>query len=299
MPVLSGGALYQLYGAGAGSDAATLYLIDEQMVTAYMPEATIEVITEDPYPVARTRADRPFTVVVNAQGLLPGDPLAPEAAKKVFVETAAVDYTKEENRIAVDGNYVEDILGDFYLVGNGQVSRTQTTALESTLPFKQRGEERFYVYALPDTDLGWLQIQSETVQVWPIADAAISGINDGDHFKEDLPRVTVTFSDLYPSSQTYVHLYPGTQQVGATDPRQLDSSIVEANTLVPQDAEVVLTNWEEDVIRNEETVLPTGTWTLEAVTVTPFNNGEPEVLTWVTFTVDRTIQFRGNIVTAE
>lgn len=295
VPVMDGGALYQLFATGADTDTE-LHLVDEQMVGAYTPVATITINTLDPYPVLRTRADEPFTVTVQAAGLLPGDPTAPEGAKKLLVESAAVYYDPDDNRVPIGEVEVEDSLGDFFVIGNGEVTRYDVSALQSTLEFKQRGEERFHAYALPDTNLGWLKIQSKSIKVWPVADASIIGMAHGSSFQGDLPKVTVKFKDLYPSSHTYVHVYEGEQRVGASNPRRLESSEVRANTLVPQDAEVVLTDWEDDILQGTETVLPTGTYTLEAVTVTPFNNGDPEVLTWATFFVDRTIQMNGNIV---
>jgi len=292
--VMEGGALYQLYAAGSDSDTA-LHLIDEQMVGAYTPVSTITIESIDPYPITRTRADQPFTVTVQAAGLLPDDPTAPDGAKKLLVESVGVYYDLEDNRVPIGEDEEEDILGDFYVIGNGEVSRSGTTAMSSDVANKQRGEERFNAYALPDSNLGWLKIQSKKIQVWPVAEAGITGIVHGDSFQGDLPNVTVEFTDLYPSSHTYVHVYEGEQRVGASNPRRLESSEVRANTLVPQNAKVALTDWEDDLLRNGETVLPTGFYTLEVVTVTPFNNGEPEALTWVTFFVDRTIQINGNV----
>jgi hypothetical protein len=292
--VMDGGALYQLYAQGSDSDT-NFHLIDEQMVGAYTPVSTIIIETLDPYPVTRTRADQPFTVTVQAAGLLPDDPTAPAGAKKLLVESVGVAYDSVDNRVPIGAVEVEDVLGDFYVIGNGEVSRYGTTAMSSAIANKQRGEERFHAYALPDTNLGWLKIQSKEIQVWPVAEAGITGIVHGDSFQGDLPNVTVDFTDLYPSSHTYVHVYEGEQRVGASNPRRLESSEVHANTLVPQDAKVALTDWEDDLLRNGETVLPTGFYTLEVVTVTPFNNGEPEALTWVTFYVDRTIQINGNV----
>ena len=74
------GSFFQLWSIH--TDSASEFLLDEQFVTSYTPNAAITIQTGDPYqPVTRTRADQPFRVTFNVDGLLslkPGIPLRSE-----------------------------------------------------------------------------------------------------------------------------------------------------------------------------------------------------------------------------
>src|SRR5690606_16529057 len=78
----SKGALFQLWTIE--QSAAKDYLLDQKLVGAYLPSASLRITTGDPYSrVPRTRADQPFTVTYDVAGLLAGAGI-PEAATKVL-----------------------------------------------------------------------------------------------------------------------------------------------------------------------------------------------------------------------
>jgi hypothetical protein len=120
------------------------------------------------------------------------------------------------------------------------------------------------------------------VQVWPVASGTIAGLNDGDRIRSKAPQLTVTMTDLYPRSGTYLQAYKGpvgtalnpTRIVGAE--KVLDQSTSLDETLVVADYDSVFT---ED-----------GQYTIELLTETPFGT---ERLDHVTFTVNREIKVNG------
>ena len=165
------------------------------------------------------------------------------------------------------------------------------TKLSSEIYFKERGEEIFRAFALPDANLDWLQIASGRVQVWPIADVLISGMVPGQKVTRSLPNITVSLTDVYPDSTTTVQIYKGSQALG-TEGEQIEGSRISFNSIVPQDAQILVRNWDKYAVDD-------GIYTLEVITVTPIDNRAPERLAWLTFEVDRTITVNGSSTTSE
>ncbi len=290
MPVGEEGSTYQLYAKGLDPDD-TVYLLDEKYVAAYTPEATITITSEDPHPTPRTRADEPFTVDIKVEGLLtPGEDV-PEAALNVYLQQLNMNYDAVLNRAPTDGSAEEVLSDDFFIVENSELQRTGMTKLTSETFFKERGEEIFRAFALPDADLDWLQIASGRIQVWPIADVVITGMVPGQKVTRSLPDITVNLTDMYPDSTTTVQIYKGSQALG-TEGQQIEGSRVAYNSIVPQDGQILVRNW--DRYAKDD-----GTYTMEVITVTPFDNRAPERLAWLTFEVDRTIEMRGSTTTSE
>ncbi|MFK7910278.1 MAG: hypothetical protein AB8F34_06705 [Akkermansiaceae bacterium] len=290
MPVGNLGSTYALYAKGLDPDD-TIYLLDEKYVAAYTPEATITVSSEDPHATPRTRADEPFTVDVKVEGLLTPGVGVPEAALNVYFQQASLNYDQDLDRAPTDGTAQEVLTDDFFIVENTDIQRTGMTKLTSDVFFKERGEEIFRAFALPDANLDWLQIASARIQVWPIADVAIEGMSPGAKITRSLPDLTINLTDLYPDSTTTVQIYKGTQALGTTG-TLVEGSRVAHNSIVPQDSQILVRNWDRYAADD-------GTYTLEVITVTPFDNRAPERLAWLTFEVDRTIKVNGSATTSE
>jgi hypothetical protein len=291
------GVKYELFTILA-TPPYTEYLLDSKSVGAYLPAATLSITTEDPYTVIpRTRADRQITVSVKVSGLLSGE-TDPDASKSVNFLHHIQSYDGGTG-IGINRDNAT-LLTTESITGNGDKSFTYSvTSIPSTDLSKTRGEERFSVYSLPHTVVSSLgtynvpasQLASKYVQIWPVAEGSIAGISPGQKVLFALPQVTLTYKDLYPSSTTYAQVYKGSQSLGTVGVVVPGSAKTYAET-VPQDATLTLTNW--DSVFDSD-----GTWTIEVVTVTPFNSGNPERLAYVTFDLDRTIEVNSNITTSD
>ena len=110
-------------------------------------------------------------------------------------------------------------------------------------------------------------------------------------FTRSLPNLTINLQDMYPDSTTSVQIYKGTQSLG-TQGEQVEGSRVSFNSIVPQDAQLLVRNWDRYAPDD-------GTYTIEVITLTPFDNRAPERLAWITFSVDRTITMKGSATTSE
>jgi len=290
MPVGTSGSTYQLYAKGLDPDN-TVYLLDEKYVATYTPEAIIGISSEDPHPTPRTRADEPFAVNVKVDGLITPGVDVPEAALNVYMQQLSMNYDDTLDRAPADGTAEEVLTDNFFIVENSETQRTGMTKLTSNVFFKERGEEIFRAYALPDADLDWLQIASGRIQIWPIADVSITGMVADQKITRSLPDITVSLTDLYPDSTTTVQIYQGTQALGTTGV-EIEGARVAFNSIVPQDSQLLVRNWDRYAVND-------GTYTIEVITVTPFDNRAPERLAWLTFEVDRTITMKGNATTSE
>ena len=276
------GSLFQLWTVNQATAAE--YLLDQKLVGAYMPSATVTVQTLDPYSLRpRTRADQPFTVTVDVAGLVSGANV-PDAAKRVVLEHHLASYKPgkpfptpaqatagvPKSSVSLYNNGATKVTFDVTsLTGTGEDSTTAS------------GEEHFVVHALADGTFTQSQIASASVQIWPVASGSITGINEGDKIRSHAPTLTVTMTDLYPRSGTYLQAYMG--PVGpATNPKRVGdwAKVLDGST----SASELLT------VSDYDDVFPVdGTYTIELVTETPFG---VERLDWVTFTVDREIEIR-------
>jgi hypothetical protein len=290
-PVSPDGMTYELITMQSTSPY-TEYLLDSKTVGSYFPAASLSITTEDPYTIIpRTRADRPFTVNVTVSGLLSGE-TDPEASKSVNFLHHVQSYGTNGTGIGINRDNAT-LLTTESIVGNGDKTFTYSvTSIPSTSLNKTRGEERFSVYSLEqisgDYKAPAAQLASGYVQIWPVAEGSIEGITEGQKVLFALPQLTLTYKDLYPSSTTYAQVYKGTQSLGTTGVVVPGSAKTFAET-VPQEATLVLTNW-DSVFTSD------GTWTIEVVTVTPFGT---ERLDYVTFDLDRTIEVKSNITTSD
>jgi hypothetical protein len=282
-----GGARFELWTVK--NSPLTEYLLDHKLVAAYVPQAYVAITSEDPYTLMpRTRADRPFTVNVDIQGIIDNDPTAPDPAKQVLLRRYVQSYGVKGTGIGIDPSQAT-MLSEIAISQNG--TQTYSYAL-SSVPgadrAKLRGEERFTVFSLTDYQTPQAQLASRTIQIWPVADGAIAGITNGQNIRFALPPVTITLNDLYPSSRTYAQFYRGDPALGTTGLIVPGSAVV-VNETIPQDRVLKLIDWDSAIPED-------GRWTIELITETPFG---AERLAHVTFDLDRTIEVNGSVTTME
>lgn len=289
----SGGARFELWTVK--SSPATNYLLDTKYVSTYSPQATVTIITEDPYKtIPRTRADRSFSVKVSVKGLDLVDPNAPVAAKSVNFYRHVQSYgpggtgvnLNRDNATLLSTASINQIYLPATEGGNPLTLSYGLTSIPGSDRTKIRGEERFSVFSLPDYQAPATQLASQFVQIWPVADGLITGITEGQLVRFKLPQVTLTLNDLYPSSTTFARIY----QTGKT-PLIVPGSSLLLNETVPQNRVLTLSNW--DSIFDAD-----GDWTLELVTMAPFDTA-PILLGKVSFKLDRTIQLNANVITLD
>ncbi|MGC4016084.1 MAG: hypothetical protein QM755_16395 [Luteolibacter sp.] len=287
-----GGARFELWTVK--SSPATNYLLDSKYVGTYVPMAGVTIVSDDPYTtIPRTRVDRGFKVTATISGMLPDDPAAPAAAKSVTYYHHKQSYGTTGTGVGIDRTqavYAENPVTLTAASGATGITypRTLTTLLTATPQTKVRGEERFSIFSLDDYQAPASQLASQFIQIWPVADGSIAGVTANQKIRFAMPQVTLTMNDVYPSSTTYLQIYQGTPVLGTVGTVVPGSSLV-VNETVPQSRVLTLTNW--DRIFEAD-----GQWTMELVTSTPFG---VERLAYVTFSLDRTIQFNGAVNTIE
>ena len=287
-----GGARFDLWTVK--SSPFTEYLLNTCYVGTYVPLATVVIRSEDPYPtIRRTRADRPFYVDVTVEGLLLGA-ADPEAAKKVKLLRHVQSYGVGGTGVEIDRKQAILLSPQVEITTTGM--QTLTYAVNSVPGAdraKVRGEERFSIFSIADIrpptyNVPEIQISSQFIQIWPVADASIIGIASGQQIRYELPQVTLTYNDLYPNSTTYAQVYKGNAQLGVTGTIVPGSALV-INDSVPQ-SRVLVVNKYDSVFDAD------GLWTMELLTVTPFGTDR---LAYVSFEIDRTMKIYGSFTTIE
>ncbi len=289
LPVLPGGSRFELWTIE--SHSMKNFLLDVKFVDVNLPKSNIRIVTEDPCTtVVRTRADRPFRVEVTTSGLLSslGLPLLSDLVV-VYRHVQAYGSGEEILGLPLGGlnlNFDQGILLSAGTIsGNGtKVLHYPITAIPGPDRAKVMGEERFSVVTLPDLGNPLAPLAMKFLQVWPVADGLIEGIDEGQTIRGSLPEVVLTAHDLYPDSQTYAQIYPGGVRNGVGGAVVPGSAVV-VNHQVPQNRQLRLSDWDEAVPDN-------GRWTLELLTVTPFGTDR---LDHVTFDVQRALKVRGSL----
>ena len=291
LPMFSGGASFELYAKGSAWDT-TVYFLDRKVVGFYLPEAEIVLESQDqthePGTIQRTRADQPYSLAIRVSGLTPDDPDAPEAAKKVLFTHTGQNY---DSTYTPNGN--DEYVLNSHFMGNSNPEITPVyTRLTPMAPTKAMGLERFTVSTLTDETVTESSIAAEKMLiVWPVSEATIEGLSNGEEIRDSLPNIVARYVDLYPVSLTYMHIYKGGPALGTVG-TTIPSSIRFHNTIVPQNEIISLENW-EDLIPED------GHYTIEVLSVTPFNNGDPERLAKITFSVNRKLKMNGQVTTSE
>jgi hypothetical protein len=283
-----GGARFELWTV-KGTTPPVNYLLDSRYVGTYVPIAQVAITSQDPYAtIPRTRADHPFVVSISVSGLLAGA-ADPEASKSVTLLQHMQSYGTSGTGVGIDRTQAT-LLGQQSLNQNGTTTLTfNTNSLPGADRAKVRGEQRFSVYSIADYQAPASQLASQFVQIWPVANGAISGITNNQLVRFQMPTVTFSVTDVYPGSSVIAQAYkgaPALNTVGTVIPgggKNYHSETVPGNHL--ESVSNFGTVFDED-----------GQWTIELLTETPFGL---ERLHYVTFMLDRTIQMNGSVTTID
>lgn len=288
LPIDLGGARFELWTVL--SSPLTSYLLDTRYVSAYLPVADVAIRSEDPYQVIpRTRVDRPFYVDITINGILSGSGV-PDASKAAKLIRNVQSYGAGNNGEGVDRTQAT-LFSQAMLTQNGNQTLTyELTSIPGDDRTKVRGEERFSIFSLADklASVPESQIASKFIQIWPLADGAITGITNNQRLRSKVPDLTIALNDLYPDSKTYVQVYRGAPALNMTGKIVPGSSLV-VNDTVPQNRVLLLQNY--DAVFDSD-----GLWTMELLTVTPFGIDR---LAYVSFTIDRVLTLNGMVTTTE
>jgi hypothetical protein len=283
-----GGARFELWTVLSSPVAS--YLLDTRFVSTYAPVAEVAITSEDPYRVLpRTRADRPFQVTVQVQGLL-NQTGAPEASMAVKFLRHAQSYGPLGVGENLDRSQAT-LINQSLITRNGPETLSYTiNSVPGANRAKVRGEERFSVYSLADpASLSpESQIASRHIQIWPVADGSITGVQPGQKVRMQMPQLTFTVNDIYPGGMIHAQAYQGPAKLGT------------AGTLIPGTSYGPIGDVPENKImvldRYDSVFGKDGIWTVELLTTTPFG---VDRLAHVSFEIDREITVNGNITTIE
>lgn len=288
LSIEEGGARFELWTVQ--NDPVVVYLLDSKLVGTYVPVANVSILTEDPFTytgIPRTRADRPFTVNVEVNGLLNGA-TDPVSSKSVKLLRHVQSYGADGTDVGVDRTQAT-MLSQVSLVSNGSFRLNYTlSSLPGADRSKIRGEERFTVYSLEDYMAPESKLSSMFVQIWPVADGSITGFTPNQTIRFKVPQITFTLRDLYPDSRTYAQVYKGNPQLG-TEGAVVPGSALIVYGAVPENRTLIVNDWDSAIDSD-------GRWTMELLTVTPFGIDR---LTHVSFDVDRTLEVNGSFTTFE
>ncbi|MFT5469143.1 MAG: hypothetical protein ACI8UO_004258 [Verrucomicrobiales bacterium] len=290
-PLSGGGACYELFARGTAWDT-NLYFLDKKVVGFYLPQGAIQVHSEDLWTQATTgipttRADKPFTLSITISGLT-DDHSAPHSARHVLYTRVGQNFTES---YVPEGN-PEYTIASFHMDNAAPNFTPVYTLLTPMAPTKAMGIERFTLSSLPDETIPAASILDEArVLVWPVSEASFEGIADGTTIRDNLPRFSVIYKDLYPVSLTYAKIYPGSPVLGAGG-TTINGSIRWHWATVPQNEVITVDNWENLIPED-------GIYTIEVLHMTPFDNWATERLSTVTFDVNRKITVRGQVTTME
>jgi len=216
-----GRSIFQLWTVHETTGAD--YMLDEKTVSSYHPQAEISITSADPYKaVPRTRVDQPFTVSYNVSGIVTDDPEVQEAAKSVIFDHRVTAYDEGEHE--ADDNATYTTHDHDPITQNGESSLADiVTELSGSDLTKVSGEEIFSIYANPDFGVvGASLLASQRVQIWPVANGSISGVDPNQKYAL-VPTIDVTTVDLYPTSDTYLRYYK------TADPTNTETSGVIGN----------------------------------------------------------------------
>ncbi len=299
------GAAFELFARGTAWDS-NIYLLDTKIVGTYNPQALITIISEDDYVrgdpagstfVKRTRADRPFTVNIQLQGLVNGS--SNTAERYVYLGVQGKNYDPATYSSLNQPQYLieeSNLENGIYTLGPLYHQLTSPTVSSGN------GEQSFTIvryasYNVPDTI-----IAQPKIEVWPVASANVSAIKVGQVFIDRIPSLVVTLENLYPDSRTYLQVYKGNQALG-TPGKLVNGTEVRFGQFYNPDQTNISTNVPQSLTVTVDDLSnyasDDGTYTLEVITHTPFFGRAAERLYHVTFEVDRVITSRGQLSTLE
>jgi hypothetical protein len=288
-------SVFQLWATHTKPDKSIdIIKLDEKSVGTFLPNVTITTSSEDPHVPTCTRADRPYTVHMTVSGMRSGetDPMYSKAvairrefqlySPETYAPTGVVGEYADSSVIRSNGTYVDSAV-------------IQRLPVEQ--PTQAVGMERFSAHMMPEAGVNLGQIAAAEVTIWPVAAAEIIGIEAGTTYKMMPPKdAMVMLRDAYPRSTTYAQIYKGPQTLG-TEGEVIPGSVrkfgtVEGMTAVPQSTAISLGNL--------SSLTPeSGEYTIEVLTITPFNGGAPERLAHISFNIDRTLTMNSMFVGME
>ena len=256
----SSGAEFQLWAIQISPLVS--YLLDTTLCSDLVPTASVTIRSQDPYPfLPRTRADQPIHVDVTISGIQNSEN-TPDALKSVNLIRHAQSYGINGSGANLD-RLQASVISQSSINTNGTMVLAYTTnAVPGTNPTKARGEERFSIYPVEDYLLPESVLDSQFIQIWPVADGSIAGITQGQMLGPAFPQITLTLHDLYPDSSTWAQVYLGPHRTGAIGTTLPGSSVI-LNQTAPENRVINLSGY-GSVFDSD------GLWTLEILTRTPF-----------------------------
>ena len=284
--VSSAGSFFELWAIH--DQSITEYRLDEQYVTAYTPNAAITILTGDPYrAVARTRVDQPFQVHISVRGLIdendPNYATAPDAAKWVDYTNYAFAYPQGVYSFEGIKNPVGTVVAEGYMEQTANTTVTfSATNLTGPDLTRVSGEEVFTITAQADFGVSATILDSEKVQIWPIATGEITGLTPSRYY-EEVPPVSINLENLYPDSTTYLRVYEGPRREFPGKTKTVNSSYVIIEDSIPRNRDLTVKGI--DQYFTEE-----GLHTIELLHRTPFGT---DLLDSAEVNVDRTIEING------
>lgn len=313
LPLTPGGAHYALYDGTNPCEP-----LDEKWVGVFLPKPRIYIETEDEsWPTPRTRADKPFWARIEMSGLLVSTEANPVPIEATRAQ-AFIGYRYPKNRTTFVNNSDPVVVKTFAITSNTRpgmpitmvdpVSKKENVYTQIPLnlngtvlpPFRQMGEEYVEVWAKPDNNVCTRMLDRNAVQIWPVATISVLGIADNQKIIKSMPAVTFAMKELYPKSKTWVQIYSGAPvQISPLYPvakagTPIEGSVFECDQPTPQEWTFNLT----PQVFNKY-IPADGVYTMEVVTSTPFNEGRPERLLYVTFQVSRTVKVHGSVTGGE
>ena len=289
-PLTTDSAIFQLYATTTTtSGTSTVVKLDEKTVGTFLPQVTVQALSEDPYFPARTRADKPYGMRIVVAGMQSASAVAPDYAKKVQV---ARSYKLYDSTTYLPNGSTGTYADSFVFQTNGTFTDNAILQrLPVTSPTKAVGEESFTVFLHPDAASPQSELAKATVKIWPVADGKIEKLEEGKTYRAAPLDGSVILHDLYPKSVTYAQIYSG-KQVTGTKGTPLPSTVVSYDTYSPQNAQLALADIGQFLKVD-------GDYTVEVLTITPFNGGAPELLASVTFKLKRSLEVNGSVTSME
>ena len=295
------GAMFELFARGTAWDN-NIYLLDTKIVGTYNPQVVVDIVSEDPYLkgeansltyVKRTRADRPFAVNIQVQGLA-GNELT---TKYIYFNVQGKNY---------DAKTYSSLNREQYLIEESNLTNGTYNLnplyhqLTSSTISSGNGEQtftfvRYSSYNVPDTVLA-----QPKIEIWPLASATINNITPKQVFIDRIPSIIIEFNHLYPDSHTFIQIYKGNQVLG-TKGKIVDGTEIKYGSYYNQTDEATNIPQNLTLTINDLSNYASadGLYTLEVITHTPFFNRTMERLKYITFEVDRVISSRGRFSTLE
>ena len=286
------GAFFELWSIH--NTSVSEFLLDEQYVTAYTPNANIRIVTGDPYrAIRRTRVDQPFQVQIPVTGLIdendPNYATAPDASKWVDYTHSAFNYPEGAYSFQKVDNPVGSLMAEGFMEKTAKTTVTfMATNLSGSDLTKVTGEEVFTISAQADFGVSATVLDSEKVQIWPVATGTIRGTDPSEYY-EQVPPIMVNLENLYPHSTTYIRVYEGPQTSSPAKYNVVNTSYVIIEDSIPQNRSLVIR--EGDQFVSEE-----GLHTIELLHRTPFGT---DLLASTQVHVDRTIEINGGVINQE